>query len=331
MFSLIDNILDQNQVQVGDILVFDGPARQSSLRSFKSGPITFGQRLFFTSLFRPTYMHTAICTKADETQNGKEITIGHLSDTGPCSGEAKLDVHNINTKPFTRPFIIVRPPAPDVQKKLAETAAKGPMHKINPAKTCYLRTLFGTSKRTVSAKPITSFASENTCIGFVINSLHMAHNEINVAPYELSMNTSSTEFLSHHASTRDKNGWQVLLVPGYKPCKNNDKISYEPIELETTIKTMAESYCRELEGKSWFKISAKEKAATIRTACQNFEHNESKSVLENARNLLTGLKPLMEQGRILGRSNSFEHLLEKLAKHGIYQEYLETADLMSLS
>ena len=311
---LIDDVVDQTAIQPGDILVFDGEgANPGSGRQCQSGPIYWAQNLFFKSDYSSSYMHVAVCSAKSDAN----VEICHLTDTSVCSGSLKVDTRNVSTKPFGRSFIILRPPQ-DWQAEVVNELETAKKQRISTSNFAYFKTLYHPSKSENLNR--TTYKKENTCVGFVINVMHLAAQKLG-KQYPLAVETSTVELLNHtRRFDGEHKGWQMLLVPGYKKIlHDNEKPTYEPVDLIKTIKQWAKGY-QDVISKKW--LGGMDKGKKVQSVLDAFTYNPKQSEIKNAKRLLDQLKPEMENSRVLGRSKSFDHLLQELESSGFHREYL---------
>jgi hypothetical protein len=326
--KFIDNIIDQNAIKPGDILIFDGEGAQpGSGRLSQSYPIYYGQKIFFNSAYSANYMHAAICTKNDDGL----VVIIHLADVSSCSGTVKEDApRNINTHPFGRAMIVIRPPV-EVSNVVVDEAneavkiVRQNKLKINSSKISYVKAVIGKKSQTSP----TTLLPENTCVGFIINLLHLAYKALHKAPYLLAVESATVELLNHTQEIKNKcpsiNGennnplnWSMLLIPQYKKKLQDGKKNFEPTRIMELIKTLAKAYSTSLKNKWYSQI----KIANLDLIINSFTEDKEKTELENAKEFLNQLKSAMEKARLLSSSSSFSHLLKKLEQKGFYKNYV---------
>lgn len=304
MLHLIDDIIDQSQILTGDILIFDNGKPRCANTYLMGCYLQWGQQLFYSSPYRSSYLHAAICTQNEAGKLGYQ----HLHYASMTGGYNSQEQRDLTLQPFQRPLIILRPQNARYRQQLIEESKTLADKTVNIDRSLYLSRLFNRQQQ----MPVSELQTGNTCIGFIINLMHIAANKLG-SKLNINHAASTTELLAfasqQSSQTKD---FDVLLAP----------TSSSPNQLISYIKELALIEALRLEQEYFFADSAKAKASNIRKMCT--EPSPSTSI-SDARLLLSNLKPIMTESRILWPSKSFERLVNTLEAQGIYREYLSVS------
>lgn len=299
MLHLIDAIVPQTDIEAGDILIFDNGKPRLSLTYFMTFYLQHGQSLFYNSPYRSSYLHAALCSAKDEKQ---VIHYHHLHYTSFISGHNTIDERNLVEMPFHRPMIIIKPKNQALRQALLTTTDNIQDQQVQVNKGYYLTDLQQTRYNTPN-----TLASDNTCIGFIINIIQQAYELID-KPCDIQQSSSTTEMLAYALQHSDD--FSLCLAP-----------SKNPEDLLELITQFVEQEATRLEQVYFFRESALDKAVNIRQLIAS--HPQAKNTLQDLQRLLSQLKPEMTKARILWPSQSFYHLMNELENEGAYTEYFQ--------
>lgn len=304
MEGALDDVVTQADMQPGDLLFFHGKPNGCLPYLFTPG-VMLGQYFLQTSHWPATFAHSAICT---ENNSGK-IRILHLRDVGWNRTEVREDpTRDLSTRPYRNPILIVRPPE-RMRAEIVTQARRGIHQGITQGIGAYYKAAFGDSLP-CKRQHATFFQKGITCVGFLMNVVQFAYQEVEGMDFPISREVASNKAIFHFGNLKENDphfkDWQILLAPYFPDLTCQ-------LRKQTLMKYLIEyvdAYAESLMDKSTSAESVNKRRAVLDTLApfRKWSFMTEATQLVRIQELLRRLKPIMEAPRCYFSSWSFYYL-----------------------